>query len=178
MKLPKFLTSFLFQRIVATVALKREPDVFIGGTLDPYMLRWHVIPRNRFFNVYLHHILRDDDDRALHDHPFRSVSLILQGAYWEIMPAFHWDPLGPHITVHREAGDVVYRSAEQPHRLALPTLSHQDDTRRTAWSLFITGPRVREWGFWCKNGWKHWKEFVNPARPGEVGAGCGETNAS
>lgn len=47
----------------------RAPDFYIGGNANPYLLRWWVIPRNRFFNVYLHKFLRDDDDRALHDHP-------------------------------------------------------------------------------------------------------------
>ena len=28
------------------------------------------------------------------------------------------------------------------------------------WSLFITGPVIREWGFHCPNGWRHWKQFT------------------
>ena len=26
--------------------------------------------RNKIFNIYLHQIIRSDDDRALHDHPY------------------------------------------------------------------------------------------------------------
>lgn len=44
----------------------REPDFVIG---DDYLRRWYVVPRNPFCNVYLHHILHSDDDRALHDQP-------------------------------------------------------------------------------------------------------------
>lgn len=55
----------------------RKPDFVIGDLSNPYLLRWWVIPRNRFFNVYLHKFLRDDDDRALHDHPWWSMSIIL-----------------------------------------------------------------------------------------------------
>src|SRR3546814_8204117 len=42
----------------------RKPDITIGGEDNPYLRRWYIIPRNRWFNVYLHEFLRDDDDRA------------------------------------------------------------------------------------------------------------------
>jgi len=38
----------------------------------------------------------------------------------------------------------------------------------------MTGPRVREWGFHCPNGWRHWKDFVSQENKGEQGVGCGE----
>jgi hypothetical protein len=48
------------------------------------MRRWWVIPRNKFFNIYLHHFLHSDDDRALHDHPWWNVSILLRsGSYVE-----------------------------------------------------------------------------------------------
>ena len=59
------------------------PDQVIGGRQRPYLLRWFLIPQNRFLNVYLHRFLRSDDDRALHDHPWWNVSLLLEGAYTE-----------------------------------------------------------------------------------------------
>ena len=61
-------------------ALCRTPDLVIGGWDDPYLLRWWLIPRNRWFNVYLHLFLRSDDDRALHDHPWFNLSFLLEGA--------------------------------------------------------------------------------------------------
>jgi hypothetical protein len=66
----------------------REPDFVIGADSPggPYMRRWWIIPRNRFLNIYLHQILRDDDDRALHDHPWWNVSIILRGGYFECTP--------------------------------------------------------------------------------------------
>jgi hypothetical protein len=50
------------------------------------MERWHIIPRNRLFNIYLHHFLKSDYDRALHDHPWASLSIILKGEYTEHTP--------------------------------------------------------------------------------------------
>lgn len=63
------------------------PHMVIGGTNDPYLLRWYLIPRNPIVNVYLHKFLRSDDDRALHDHPWWFVSLILRGQYDEVTNA-------------------------------------------------------------------------------------------
>jgi hypothetical protein len=59
----------------------RDPDFVIGRAGRPYLRRWWVIPRNRWFNIYLQEILQDDDDRALHDHPWVNCSIILRGSY-------------------------------------------------------------------------------------------------
>lgn len=58
-------------------------DGIDGGPRRPYLTRWHIIPRNRFFNLYLHYFVHGDDDRAKHDHPWRSWSLILDRGYRE-----------------------------------------------------------------------------------------------
>lgn len=148
---------------------RRPPDFIIGGPDNPYMLRWWVIPRNPFFNIYLHKFLRDDDDRALHDHPWASCSIILKGGYLEHLP-------GDEVK-YRRRGNVVCRRARQAHRIRLRRAywllqPNPCETIIPAWSLFITGPRVREWGFHCPQGWRHWKEFTNPHDSGQVGRGC------
>ena len=45
------------------------------------------------------------------------------------------------------------------HKAVLPT-----------WSLFITGPKVREWGFWCKQGWMPWTTYTGQDESGGRGA--------
>lgn len=150
----------------------RGPDMVIGPPDDPYMLRWFLLPRNRFFNVYLHHIRKDDDDRALHDHPWASLSYMLEGSLIEVKPddvLKKYGGLNTFFLEHIHAGQWKYRSASQAHRLCLPE-SETDG----AWTLFVTGPRIRQWGFHCPKGWRHWKDFVQPDRPGEIGRGCGE----
>lgn len=148
----------------------REPDFYIGGKENPYLLRWWVIPRNRFFNVYLHKFLRDDDDRALHDHPWVSLSIVLRGGYFEHMP-FRF--------AYRPVGSIVFRRSTAAHRIRLDTKAVYDrdgnyvGTRSVpAWTLFITGPRIREWGFHCPQGWRHWKEFTSEVDSGNIGKGC------
>jgi len=154
------VANWLWLLILARV--RRPPDVVIGGSERPYMLRWHLIPRNRLFNVYLHHFLRSDDDRALHDHPWWNASFLLQGSYTEHTIAAG----GVHCRKLYNAGDIKLRGAKSAHRVEL--------THGSCWSLFLTGPWLRSWGFHCPNGWKHWKAFTKPGRPGEVGEGCGE----
>ena len=91
--------------------LKREPDIKIGGSDDPYMLRWYIPPRNRWLNVYLHKFLRSDEDRANHDHPWPWLSLILKGAYLEHVQ------VGDNHTVHlRRAWRPRWGRATDLHR--------------------------------------------------------------
>lgn len=70
------------ERIIARVT-RRAPDFVIGSAEDPYLLRWWIIPRNKVFNIYLHRFMRSDEDRALHDHPWSNLSILLRGCYAE-----------------------------------------------------------------------------------------------
>lgn len=131
--------------------------LYIGGKEDPYLVRWYIIPRNPLFNIYLHKIIRDDDDRALHDHPWWSLSLRLRGDLIEV------DGNGQHFV-----GRVRLRSATYAHRLCIPKFQ-----KGASWTLFFTGPRLREWGFHCPSGWQHWSEFTD-VTGAKIGKGCGE----
>lgn len=151
-------------------AMARQPDFIIGGADDPYLLRWWLIPRNPIFNIYLHKFLRSDDDRALHDHPWAfNCSWLLDGAYIE------WVPGGCNANPHRpepkflKAGDWRLRRGPAPHRVQLHV---SGGNTIPCWTLFITGPRVREWGFHCPKRWVPWQEFVDTRDAGSVGRGC------
>jgi hypothetical protein len=159
MRLPERLRLFLRHRARLIMA-SRPPDFIVGAPGDDYLRRWWVIPRNRLFNVYLHLFMRSDDDRALHDHPWWNGSLLIAGEYTE-----HTIDAGGvnRRTIYR-AGDIKLRGAKAAHRVELhdgPCLT-----------LFITGPRVREWGFHCPAGWRPWQQFVNSRNAGEIGPGC------
>jgi len=139
----------------------RKPDVVIGGEENPYLLRWYIIPRNRFFNIYLHQVRRDDDNRALHDHPWWSISYIVWGAYYD----HRIKAGGIHKKTLYEAGSLIFRRAASAHRLSL------HGNRSWPVTIFITGPRIREWGFHCPNGWRHWADFTTEDGR-EIGRGC------
>jgi len=158
----------------------RAPDFVIGtgaspkGNAEadrPYLRRWWLLPRNRLFNIYLHHFLRSDDDRALHDHPWPNVSILLTGSYVEVLPATPARPNGALLTTRlRQRFAVVARGPRAAHRVSL--LRDEMGRERPVWTLFITGPKVRDWGFWCPRGWVPWQRFTDPANYGEVGPGC------
>ncbi len=65
---------------------------------------------------------------------------------------------------------MISRPADALHRLeVIPG--------ERAISLFVTGPRVREWGFACPHGWVHWRDFTSPDDSSKTGRGCGEPDA-
>lgn len=156
-----------------------EPDLWIGGRENPYLIRWWLLPRNRFpINIYLHRMLRSDDDRALHDHPWWFLSIILSGGYIEIRPTdeFFWnivreypapngnpDGLYESVwsgerdrvrTVRHRGGSFLWRPLGSIHRLVMP------DDQTESWSLVITGRPVQEWGFYMPSGWTNWRDMV------------------
>ena len=115
------------------------------------------------YTGYLHHFLRSDDDRALHDHPWANCSVLLEGRYLEHTIAAG----GIHHHELLDAGAVRVRwSGRIAHRVDLVT--------GPCWTLFITGPRYRAWGFHCpEQGWVPWERFTADTDPGAIGKGCG-----
>lgn len=145
---------------------RRPPDFLVGGKENPYLKRWWVIPRNPLFNIYLHQFLRSDDDRALHDHPWAWCSILLRGAYTECTKPMG-DGIDTTIFCVYAAGSIRIHRPRFAHRLVIAPGTD-------CWTLFITGPRVREWGFHCPKGWVSWQRFTTPTDKGAIGAGCEE----
>lgn len=143
-------------------ARQAEPDVVIGRG---YLHRWYVAPRPETgCNVYLHRFLGSDDDRALHDHPWDSRSVVIAGEVIEHVGRPGVEFVGFSEQRTHLAGAIVEREADTPHRIEI---------RSEAWTLFMTGPKLREWGFWCSHSWRHWREFVDERDHGQIGRGCG-----
>jgi hypothetical protein len=159
MILPATARTRLRKRMMGIIATRRA-DVVIGENDNPYLLRWYLIPRNRWLNVYLHSICRSDDDRAAHSHPWLSVSVLLDGHLAE----WYRTPRGDAFRSFRP-GQIVFRSAKFSHRLVVPDCAD-------ALTLFITGPKIREWGFWCGSRFVHWRDFTAADDSSKVGRGC------
>ena len=128
--------------------MKVLSKTIIGGTSDPLMIRY-VIVGFRSWGLYVHKFLRSDHDRALHDHPWPFVALILKGGYVE---AHDQTIDGTLACEMRFPGDVLVRAAEWRHRVILPK-------GEASWSLVIVGRRQRRWGFFLPNGWCHWRQY-------------------
>jgi len=117
-------------------------------TVGDYLHRWYLVPRNRFANAYLHRF-SVSDGQDVHDHPWFNVSIILRGRYRE-----HYHD-GTYR--NRRPGMVVFRGARLLHRLEV--------LDGPVWTLFLTGPRRRDWGFMTREGWVHFESYT-----GERGA--------
>lgn len=141
------------------VARTRAPDFVVKGDRDnPYMERWWIIQRNRAANIYLHRFWRSDTDEALHDHPWPNVSYLLKGRYIEHTVK------GARLAL---PGSLKVRMAHTPHRIEI-----EPGYEGKVWSLFITGPVIRTWGFHCPKGWRSWKEYSREREKGIRGLGC------
>lgn len=154
----------------------RKPDFIIQPFDMPVMERWYLIPRNRWFNIYLHR-LDGADPQHVHDHPWANISIMLKGERLEWMPTnplTRWEVVQwahPHAGQYseymrkykaqryqalfgaaRKPGSIVFRRATDAHRL--------ETVGGPSYSLFITGPIVRVWGFWLPTGWVTFKDHV------------------
>ena len=123
---------------------------------EPYLERYYLFlrERKRFpFNVFLHKFLKSDPD-DVHDHPWPYATLILKGGYWEWIP--HFDTVGRktgEYQVWRGPGHFRVSKANSFHRIEL-------DPDITAWTLFMPGPKQRDWGFLVRNKWVQWEQYL------------------
>lgn len=197
MRVPEFLRLRL--RAWAHKKTQTPPDFIIRPQGRDQTLRWWVIPRNRFFNIYLHKFVLSDEDRALHDHPWWNCSILIDGRYIEWTPdseaikrnnqkvlntrmgggyqPFEFVGNAQHS---RREGFVYFRRASQAHRVELyrhigwhqNLIENKYPKYEPVITLFITGPKIREWGFLCPKGWRHWQDFCDSRDHGVIGRGC------
>lgn len=126
--------------------------------LGDYMRRWILL--TPWGTVRLHHILKSDADPEPHDHPWHFWSILLRGSYVEYL----YEPTVPanHI-------DTQIRVPFMPRRVAADTL-HRLQLMRPVWTLVITGPKIRDWGFQTDQGWMPWRQFVTQKQGFDVDA--------
>lgn len=129
--------------------------VIPGEDGSAYLTRYFLL-RQPWLQIYLHEFHRSDSDRDCHDHPWRFVSIILAGGYWEDTP--HPDTTDPITRNFRQRkwyqpGSVLFRPASWLHRVEI-------DESRKPWSLVIVGSRIRKWGFQTPEGWIYWKDYL------------------
>lgn len=114
----------------------------IGPPECPIMRRW--ILQTPLGSVRLHHFVRPDDQRHLHDHPWWFITLVLKGGYTDITMidgVKHQDVLKP--------GSIRFRPSHHTHIV---------DTQNS-WTLVITGRLRRKWGFWTEHGFEPVRDY-------------------
>lgn len=89
--------------------------------------------------IRLHNILRSDDGRHPHDHPWPFLTIILRGGYYEML----FDERGActSMTWHGP-GSILFRRANTWHQLIVPQGGGKE-----CWTLFVTGRWRHTWGF-------------------------------
>ncbi len=147
MKLPRSVLFFLKRR--AAEISSRPPSKVIG---TEYLSRWHVLPKNPLFNIYLHHVQGNDPDSHLHDHPWLfNCSIVLRGEIDETLPKRHR---------FLQEGSVTARMSRAPHRLDLRS--------KDSLTLFLTGPKIRKWGFYTESGWVASDDYLSRGGDGRA----------
>ncbi|WP_051378820.1 hypothetical protein [Derxia gummosa] len=174
--LPAVVIDWLIRRS------RRSPYPNIGNYMERgWLLRCDRKKAWPPFGARIHHVLRSDHDRALHDHPWWNLSWVLRGGYWEVTSAAEARPgvlrpeaarlielLGTldtaaglaHATeaarlgvFWRGPGAMVRRSAATAHRLVVPKGGE-------AWSLFVMGKKSQWWGFITPEGKMYWRAYL------------------
>ncbi len=119
-------------------------DLVLEGD-DPYLERWILWFG---FTLRVHKFHKGDDERAFHDHP-----------WW-----FLTFPLNPYRELTPELGvrDV------KPFRFHFRPAHHQHIVQllhgKPVWTLILTGPKSKEWGFWEDGEFIHherWLQVIN-----------------
>ena len=107
----------------------------------PYLYRWTFILLG--FSIRIHHWLRSDDRRFLHDHACNFISIILRGEYTNVRE----DENGNITHTKVKAGEWWYSNALTRHYLDIP--------KGGAWTILLCGRPYHKWGFYV-NG-KKWR---------------------
>ena len=99
------------------------------------------------------------------------MRILLRGGYIEHTIAAG----GIHHKQVRTAPSIKLSGPRRAHRIELFKVYTPEERAAHCWTLFITGPKVRTWGFHCPRGFVPWQRFTAANDRGAIGAGCGET---
>jgi hypothetical protein len=101
--------------------------------------------------VRVHKILRSDIGRDFHNHPWNFVSVILMSNYYEVTPNYDKNNFYVgELETYCPQGSILFRNDSQMHRLKLADKTVVGNCHTQflpVWTLFITGPKKRKWGF-------------------------------
>lgn len=141
--------------------------IYDGGSL--YMERYWLTPRSQLvatargyelapgvkWCARIHHIVRPDLDRHMHDHPCDFLSVVLRGGYVEKRPTFK-NPIFHRgresmRPTFRGAGSVAFRRAHDRHLIS--------ELHGDVWTLFLMRRTDNPWGFWTPDGKVFWERY-------------------
>lgn len=171
-------STSLLERVLVVFLGRQDIEKMVEGKRQLYLRRFFIF-RNPFFRVYLHKIVRSDEDRDPHDHPWDFTTIPLRGKYiderWIPVPDDGW--LSSSIQVSRLPYSIVpeevktfkayRRKAEHTHRVQLIE-------GKPVWTLVVIGKPRRKWGFHTEGGWVPWQQYLNASADSQnMGGGDG-----
>jgi hypothetical protein len=108
-----------------------------------------------WFSVYIHNICESDLDLHMHDHPWDFTTILIKGGYKEYTKdhpvGWYYLPIGRR-TYDTPGMYMIHHRAEDMHKIQLLD-------NKPAWSLFLCGPRRREFGYDVDGKWVHNKTY-------------------
>lgn len=112
-------------------------------------------------SVRIHHILREDYARDMHDHPWDARTIILKGDYdedrmisYERMGDLEWTQIKEY---HRRKGDTATLNFGEYHNITRVS-------KGGVWTMFITYGYRGTWGFWVNGKKIPHGEYVEKAQ--------------
>jgi len=160
--------------IIARAQRTQYLHILSHDQTEVYMWRWWLFnPYSRGahkakywwwpWSVRVHHIMRADADRDLHDHPWNARTVILRGWYREerLVPN---NPMALKVLgfssdaqtrerIDRRAGDTALLAHGEYHRI-------DEVPQEGVYTLFITGPWQGMWGFLVNGVKVPWRKYL------------------
>jgi hypothetical protein len=118
-----------------------------------------------WFNIYIHNILKSDEDAHPHDHPWGFIALMFWGSYLEEWLGAYEDYrywAGTELRQDvRSIGSLYYHQAKDFHKITLRSPS--------VWTLvFASGRKRPGWGYQTRQGWIHFKDYRQLKNEGKL----------
>ncbi len=113
--------------------------------------RWEILS-TKWFNIYIHAIYKADEEEHLHDHPWDYTSIVLHGTFVEKQRANLIGEIAAYTYNHLHFGSIIKRKATTFHKI----LKLESDV---IYTLFITSPKYRVWGYDVDNNWVDFETY-------------------
>lgn len=148
-------------KLCEKLASKLEKRVIYRRDGLPYLERYYILHGSDVSwlpGIYLHKFVSSDEDPELHNHPWKnSLSLILSGGYTEEQRVGGVDSIITEYNLFGPGSFNLVRGNDF-HRIELD--------ENPTWSLFFSGNRQQDWGFWDKETGEYlqWEEHIKRKR--------------
>ena len=123
-------------------------EIVNGPRGEIYLQRWKLLSLPNGGRIFLRNYLGSDWSLHMHDHQAWFISLGIKGSYVEEVidsdcrKTKRW--ISPWIR---------FFSHKHIHRIRI-------NKSIPAWTLIVSGPDKHEWGFYDKNNWIPWREYI------------------